>query len=85
MTVNAALRAVAGAFVVTSVALGVWVNPWFLAFTAFVGLNLFQSALSGYCPMMSILRKVGFRDDTREPRVARPGGGSVIESTGGHR
>jgi hypothetical protein len=84
MTVNAALRAVAGAFVVASVALGVWVNPWFFAFTAFVGLNLFQSAFSGYCPMMTILRKAGCRDD-EERHVARSGSGSPIESTGGRR
>ena len=61
MTVNEGLRAVAGAFVLASVALGIWVNPWFFAFTAFVGLNLFQSAFSRWCPMMAILRKVGFK------------------------
>jgi hypothetical protein len=62
MTVDEGLRAVAGAFVMISVALGVWVNPWFLAFTAFVGANLFQSAFSKWCPMMWILRKIGFRE-----------------------
>jgi hypothetical protein len=42
-----------------SVALGHYVNPaWFL-FTAFVGLNLFQSAFTNWCPMMAILRKLG--------------------------
>lgn len=59
MNVDTALRGVAGAFVLASVALGVWVNPWFLAFTAFVGLNLLQSAFTGWCPMMTILRKAG--------------------------
>lgn len=59
MGIEASLRMIAGAFVVISVALGVWVNPWFLAFTAFVGLNLFQSAFTGWCPMISILRKIG--------------------------
>lgn len=59
MTVNEALRAVAGSFVLISVALGVWVSPWFFAFTAFVGLNLLQSAFSKWCPMMVILRKAG--------------------------
>lgn len=62
MTVNSALRGVAGAFVLVSVALGVWVNPWFLAFTAFVGANLFQSAFSGWCPMMALLRRIGLRN-----------------------
>jgi hypothetical protein len=42
-----------------SVALGYWVSPnWFL-FTAFVGLNLFQSAFTNWCPMMTFLRKLG--------------------------
>lgn len=63
MTVNQGLRAVAGFFVMLSVALGIWVNPWFFAFTAFVGLNLFQSAFSNWCPMMAILRKGGCRND----------------------
>ena len=61
MTVNEALRGVAGIFILASVALGVWVNPWFFAFTAFVGLNLFQSAFTNWCPMMAILRKAGVR------------------------
>ena len=47
--------------VVASVALGVWVNPWWLAFTGFVGLNLLQSAFTGWCPMMAILRRFGLR------------------------
>ena len=62
MTVNEGLRMMAGIFVLISVALGVWVNPWFLAFTAFVGLNLLQSAFTRSCPMMWILKGVGFRD-----------------------
>jgi hypothetical protein len=62
MTVNAAIRGIAGAFVLASVALGVWVNPWFFAFTAFVGANLLQSAFSGTCPMIWILRKAGMKD-----------------------
>jgi hypothetical protein len=42
-----------------SLALGYWVHPaWFL-FTAFVGLNLFQSAFTNWCPMMTFLRKLG--------------------------
>ena len=62
MDVNAWLRAIAGAFVLASTALGFFVSPWFLLFTAFVGLNLFQSAFSGWCPMMTILRKAGVPD-----------------------
>jgi hypothetical protein len=58
-TVNEALRAIAGSFVVLSVALGWFVHPGFYFFTAFVGLNLLQSAFTGWCPMMTILRKAG--------------------------
>lgn len=61
VTINEGLRAVAGVFIVLSVALGIWVNPWWFAFTAFVGLNLFQSAFSRWCPMMVFLKKLGFR------------------------
>lgn len=61
MTVEAGIRAVAGSFILISVALGVWVNPWFFAFTAFVGANLLQSAFTGWCPMMAILEKAGLR------------------------
>lgn len=61
MTVNEALRAIAGFFVVASVALGYFVNPWFFAFTAFVGLNLFQSAFTKWCPMMAILKGAGLK------------------------
>ena len=61
MKVQEALRGIAGAFVLLSVALGYWVSPWFFAFTAFVGLNLFQSAFTKSCPMMWILKKAGLR------------------------
>jgi hypothetical protein len=61
MTVNEGLRLLAGIFVMISVALGYWVHPaWFL-FTAFVGLNLFQSAFSRWCPAMWILQKAGLK------------------------
>ena len=61
MNVERYLRLVAGFFVMLSVALGYWVNPdWFL-FTAFVGLNLFQSAFTNWCPMMTFLKKMGVR------------------------
>ena len=62
MTINAALRAIAGTFILISVALGHFVNPWFYAFTAFVGLNLLQSGFSKWCPMMWILQKAGVKD-----------------------
>lgn len=63
MTVDEALRMVAGIFVLVSVALGLWVSPWWFAFTAFVGLNLLQSAFTKWCPMMAILERLGFSKD----------------------
>ena len=59
MNVETLLRLIAGGFVAASVLLGVYVNPNFHWFTLFIGLNLFQSALTGWCPMMTILRKAG--------------------------
>ena len=60
------VRIVAGFFVLLSLALGVpgsplFVNTWWLAFTAFVGVNLLQSGFTNWCLMESILRKVGVR------------------------
>jgi hypothetical protein len=61
MTVERYLRLIAGLFVMLSVALGYWVSPYWFLFTAFVGLNLFQSAFSNWCPMMRFMRKLGAR------------------------
>ena len=61
MTVDRALRMIAGAFVVLSLALGYRVSPYWYLFTAFVGLNLSQSAFTNWCPMMTILQKAGLR------------------------
>ena len=62
MTVNRYLRLIAGFFVMLSVALGYYISPYWFLFTAFVGLNLFQSAFSDWCPMMTILRKLGIKE-----------------------
>lgn len=59
MTIERYLRMIAGAFVLASLALGYWVSPYWYLFTAFVGLNLFQSAFTNWCPMMMFLRKLG--------------------------
>ncbi len=59
MTVERYLRMIAGFFVLASLALGYWANPGWLLFTAFVGLNLFQSAFTNWCPMMTFLKKLG--------------------------
>jgi hypothetical protein len=61
MTIDNMLHLIAGFFVVVSVFLGYYVSPYFFLFTGFVGLNLMQSAMSGWCPMMSFLRWAGFR------------------------
>jgi hypothetical protein len=53
------LRLIAGFFILLSVLLGYTLDTRFYLFTAFVGLNLFQSAFTGWCPMMALLRKIG--------------------------
>ena len=64
MTVERSLRLIAGLFILLSVALGWLVSPWFYLFTAFVGLNLLQSAFTNWCPMMSVLRAFGVREQS---------------------
>ena len=53
------IRLIAGTFVMGSLALGWFVSHYWFLFTAFVGLNLFQSALTKWCLMDDILRKLG--------------------------
>ena len=62
MTVERALRLIAGVFVTLSVLLGIYVNANFLWFTLFVGVNLLQSGFTNWCPMMAILHKGGLAD-----------------------
>lgn len=62
MTVERTLRLMAGAFVLLSLALGQWVSPYWYLFTAFVGLNLFQSGITNWCPAMAILKKLGMKE-----------------------
>jgi hypothetical protein len=67
MTVERWIRVLAGLFIMVSLALGVegspvFVSHWALAFTAFVGLNLFQFGFSNVCPMGFFLRKLGVPD-----------------------
>jgi hypothetical protein len=61
MTVERGLRLMAGTFILISLGLGYWISPYWYLFTAFVGLNLFQSALTNWCPAMFVLRKCGLR------------------------
>lgn len=63
MSINEYLRAIAGVFIIVSVTLGLLLHqPWFFAFTAFVGLNLVQSAFTRWCPMISVLRVLGVKE-----------------------
>ena len=59
MNVERTLRLIAGTFVMGSTALGVFHSPWWLALTGFVGLNLFQSGFTNWCPMVWLLEKAG--------------------------
>ncbi len=62
MTIERALRGLAGFFVIASLALGYWVHPAWLLLTGFVGLNLFQSAFTNTCPAMVAFRRLGLRE-----------------------
>jgi hypothetical protein len=68
MSMERCIRMIAGTFVVVSLALGFWVSPWFLLFTAFVGLNLFQSSLTKWCLMEDILAKCGVKRAGEPPQ-----------------
>jgi hypothetical protein len=61
MTVERYLRGIAGFFVLVSVLLAHYHSAYWLFFTAFVGLNLLQSAFTNWCPMMDILKRLGVK------------------------
>ena len=61
MTVERALRGIAGFFVLVSALLAHYHSPYWLFFTGFVGLNLLQSAFTNWCPMMDILKRLGVK------------------------
>ncbi|RME75759.1 MAG: DUF2892 domain-containing protein [Planctomycetota bacterium] len=60
MDIERLLRLIAGCFILFSVGLSYWHSPYWLIFTAFVGLNLLQSAFTNWCPMVWLLQKLGF-------------------------
>ena len=64
MTVDRAVFALAGTLVLVSVALGYFFSPYWFLLTAFVGLNMFQSAFTGLCPARSFLRLMGLKSHT---------------------
>ena len=84
--VDDTLRGIAGLFILISLALGAWVHPGWYLFTAFVGANLLQSAFTGWCPMMALLRRAGLPGrpgvGIPQPAVQRrpmPSGGGARE------
>ena len=64
MTLERWIRLIAGSFILLSLVLSQLQSPYWLLFTAFVGVNLFQSALTRWCLMEDILRKLGVREST---------------------
>jgi len=64
MTLDRSVLAFAGAMVLLSVVLTVWVSPDFAWFTVFIGLNMIQSAFTGFCPAAYAFRKLGVRPGT---------------------
>jgi glucan phosphoethanolaminetransferase (alkaline phosphatase superfamily) len=64
MTIERLLRAIAGTFILISVLLAYFFSLYWLWFTAFVGANLLQSAFTNWCPMITILKKLGVPEGT---------------------
>jgi Inner membrane protein YgaP-like, transmembrane domain len=63
MNMDRKIRLIAGTFILVSVALAVWVSLWWLVLTAFVGVNLIQSAFTRWCLMEDILRGTGLHKE----------------------
>ncbi|HEX5755238.1 MAG TPA: DUF2892 domain-containing protein [Arenimonas sp.] len=61
MNLDRAMFAFAGTMILLSVVLTYFVSPWWLLLTTFVGLNLLQSAFTGFCPAAIVLGKFGFK------------------------
>ena len=56
-----AVRIMAGCMILLSLALGLLVSPWWFILTGFVGVNLIQSAFTGFCPAEKLFRKMGLK------------------------
>ena len=67
MSLDRAIMAFAGAMVLLSLALTHFVSPWFWLLTAFVGLNLFQSAFTGFCPAGMAMKRMGIGREADGP------------------
>jgi hypothetical protein len=73
MKLESCIRVLAGTMVLLSLALAVWVSHWWLLLAAFVGLNLIQSAFTGFCPAEIIFRQLG---------IGKEGGSCCSSSSG---
>ena len=79
MTIERGLRLVAGMVVLLSVALAVWHSPYWMALTAFAGLNFLQSAFTNWCPMVWLLGRIGLQPCVARSEPATPVvSGSVV-------
>jgi hypothetical protein len=63
MKTESFVRAVAGCFILISAALTYFFSPWWLILTCFIGINLIQSAFTGFCPPSILARKMGWTKD----------------------
>ena len=72
MTMDRVIKIMAGTFILISVALAVWVNKWWLVWTVLVGLNLIQSAFTGWCPASGIFARLGIQGTCSMPPPKAP-------------
>ncbi len=63
MNIDSKIRLIAGVLILISMVLGVWVSEWWFLFTGFIGVNLFQSSITGWCLMEDILRATKIHTD----------------------
>ena len=59
MSIDRAVMAFAGVMILLSIALTLWVSPWFMLLTAFVGVNMIQASVTGFCPAAMIFKAMG--------------------------
>lgn len=83
MSIEGAVRALAGALILASLALGYWVHAGFFIFTAFIGANLLQSAFTGICPPTAVFRKLGLREAACSHELGAAGDAATTSSRGG--
>lgn len=81
MTLNAALRLLAGSVILISLTLGTYLNPAWYYLTGFVGLNLFQSAFTKWCPAMTVFRILKLKEQTCDSGMSVHQGVHIIAGT----